>query len=352
VVSGDVHRNPLPLPPTVNDLPQVWHSEPAPLGQWRDLTGAKRNLPLYPWMFQALDGRVFYAGPGADTGFLDLAGAGSWSAPINRPGGFRGEGSAVMWDDGRVLIMGGGGGLGEPLPPTNEVNLIDTAAPAWRPMPPMSYRRRYLTATLLPDGKVLVTGGSSLNGINTAGAVLVPELWDPAPQSWTLLAGMQVPRLYHSTAVLLPDGRVLVGGGGHPQSDDQGIDHTNAQIYSPPYLFQGARPTITSVTPAQVNYGQPFFVGTPDAADVAKATLLRLGSVTHTFNQNQRFCRLETFAPVAGGLSVTAPTDARRCPPGHYMLFLLTAQGVPSVAQVISIRTPAAGGEPARGTKP
>jgi hypothetical protein len=85
-----------------------------------------------------------------------------------------------------------------------------------------------------------------------------------------------------------------------------------------------------------VTYGQTFLVETPDAANVTGVTLIRLGSVTHAFNQNQRISRLD-FAPTAGGLTVTAPTSTNLAPVGHYMLFLLNGNGVPSVAEIVQL---------------
>jgi hypothetical protein len=200
----------------------------------------------------------------------------------------------------------------------------------------MEYKRRQHNLTLLPDESVLATGGTGAPGFNNSeGSVFPAELWDPASQTWRTLAAGNEARLYHSEAVLLPDARVLVPGGGHPSGGGTDPDHFSAEIYSPPYLFQGPRPTITAA-PATVRYGETFAVSTPDGASTAKVTWIRLSSVTHAFNMNQRINRL-SFAPVAGGLDVTAPPNPRVCPPGHYLLFLVNGAGVPSVARVVRI---------------
>ena len=191
----------------------------------------------------------------------------------------------------------------------------------------MAFARRQQNATLLPDGKVLVTGGTSGPGFNNPNTpVFAAEMWDPATETWTTMASAQIPRLYHSAAVLLPDGRVLTTGGN---------GFTQTEIYEPPYLFKGTRPTITSA-PATVNYGQTFFVETTDAASVTQVTWISLSSTTHAFNMNQRINRLN-FSQVAGGLNVVAPSNANLAPPGHYMLFILNGNGVPSVAKIIQL---------------
>ena len=244
-------------------------------------------------------------------------------------------GSAVMYAPGKVLVMGG-----EQNPPKNTAEVIDlnAASPSWRPVGSMQFGRRHLNATLLPDGKVLVTGGTAAPGFNDpSGHVDAAELWDPATENWTTLASSSgIPRVYHSTALLLPDGRVFsTGGNGFPDTE----------IYSPPYLFKGTRPTITSAPPS-VAYGQSFFVGTPDAATISKITMLRLSSVTHAFNQSQYINEL-SFSQTTGGLNVTAPPNGNVAPPGYYLLFLLNGSGVPSVAKFVQL-----GGTAAPDTTP
>jgi hypothetical protein len=194
----------------------------------------------------------------------------------------------------------------------------------------MSFARKHHNATLLPNGQVLVTGGSSgsedTNSPSTNPAYAA-EAWDPTTNTWTTLASDTVYRGYHSIALLLPDGRVLSAGG-----DNTG---PTANVYSPPYLFQGARPTITAA-PATVGLGQTFFLTTPDATSVGRVTWLRLSSVTHTNNMGQRFAS-SSFTQGTGGLNVTAPANANVTPPGYYMLFILNAAGVPSVAKIVRL---------------
>ena len=231
-------------------------------------------------------------------------GTGAWSAGPGRRYGIRPDGTAVMYDDGKVLVIGGGkrGAV-----PTNTAEILDlmSPVPAWQYTSPMQNARRHANATLLPDGKVLVTGGSRSSENNVAaGAILPAELWDPATGAWTTMASLTNPRIYHSTAVLLPDGRVLTAGGSKPTGLSFGLN--NAQIYSPPYLFQGTRPVI-GAAPASVGYGTTFVVGTTDARSIAKVRLIKLSSVTHSFNMGQRIATLN-FRPTEDGLR-----DRGRC---------------------------------------
>jgi hypothetical protein len=297
-------------------IPEVWTGT-----GWRALTGASRSLPYYPRSFLAPNGRVFYAGEKQSTYYLSTSGSGSWSTVGSRRYGTRDYGSAVMYEPGKVLYAGGGR-------TTNTAEIIDLnqPSPAWQWTGSMAYPRRHLNATILPTGQVLVTGGTNGTAFaDESRAVYPAELWDPATGQWTTLASNSVVRSYHATALLMRDGRVLLTGSG----DGAGTtDQRNAEIFSPPYLFKGARPAISS-SPGSARYAQSFFLGTSQASSIAAVTLVRLGSVTHAFDSNQRFNRL-SFVPTAGGLTVTTPANANLAPPGHYLLFIVNSNGVPS----------------------
>jgi hypothetical protein len=196
----------------------------------------------------------------------------------------------------------------------------------------MAFPRRHHNATLLPTGDVLVTGGTS--GIafdDQTQPVRAAELWSPVTGTWTTLASNAVTRTYHGTSILLPDGRVLHTGSGSRTTPNE----LNAEFFSPPYLFKGPRPTISSA-PSTVSYGSSFTVGTPEAQAIVSVSLIRLGSTTHAFDMNQRFQRL-AFTAQSAALTVTVPSDPNRTPPGHYMLFILNGNGVPSVARIILV---------------
>jgi hypothetical protein len=135
--------------------------------------------------------------------------------------------------------------------------------------------------------------------------------------------------------LLLPDGRVLITGGGRFYGSPDPTDQLSAELYAPAYLFAGPRPTITSA-PGQIAYNAPFTVNTPDAARIAKVSLIKLGTVTHDYNMSATFLNL-SFAAQGGALSITAPANVNLAPPGYYMLFIVDSSGVPSVAAIMKL---------------
>ena len=297
---------------------------------WRQLTGASLTLSNYPRNFVAPDGRLFVAGPSAGSHWLDVTGTGSWTDGPTMNGGSRSYGSAVMYEAGKILFVGGNSS------PTNTAEIIDLhqASPQWSFTGSLTYSRWNLNATVLPTGDVLVTGGVNGSRSNPALKVNATELWNPVTGTWTLMASSApLLRGYHSTALLLPDGRVIHSGGG---AGGGTIDNLNFEIYSPPYLFKGARPNVTGVIGA-VGYGQSVLAVTQDGASITKVTLIHTGSVTHAFDEAQRLVSL-SFSAVSGGVSVTLPASRNTAPPGPYMLFLVNGNGVPSVGQIILLQ--------------
>jgi len=249
-------------------------------------------------------------------------------------------GSSVMYVPGKVMKSGRSVDPDQVVIPavaTTYVLDMTQASPKWRETQPMMFARTYHTLTLLPDGTVLATGGGpTTDAIGVGSAVLAAELWSPVTETWTTLASMQKPRLYHSNALLMPDARVLVLGGGKFSDLNAPTDQLNSEYYSPPYLFKGARPTISSA-PASATYGGNIAVQTPDAARIASVSLVKIGSVTHSINQDQRFLQLP-FAAAGSTLNVQAPANANLAPPGYYMLFILDTNGVPSVAAMLQLQ--------------
>jgi hypothetical protein len=323
-------------------------------GTLRSLSTASLGLPLYPWMDVAPDGRTFYSGPDQTLRKLDTTGTGAWQTLAQRDTINRDYGGHALFDIGKMIIAGGG-------PSTKDARVVDVngASPQVTATAPMAFGRRQHNLTVLADGAVLATGGNSSGAglVDLNAGVYPAELWNPATGQWRTLAAMQVTRQYHSTALLLPDGRVLSSGGGICGTCDQvGYLAKNAEIFSPPYLYQSdgtlaSRPTIDAA-PAATSYGASIEIATADPASIRKVALVRLGAVTHSNNMEQRYIPL-SFSAGATTLTATGPSNANVAPPGMYMLFIINANGVPSVARMVSVQADSAPGvtltQPANG---
>jgi hypothetical protein len=321
------------------DTPEVFTLS----GTLRTLSTASLSLPLYPWMDVAPDGRTFYSGPDQTMRKLDTSGTGTWQAFAQRDTINRDYGGHALFDVGKMLVAGGG-------PSTKDARVINFngATPQVSATAPMAFGRRQHNLTVLADGTVLATGGNSSGAglVDLNNGVYAAELWNPATGQWKTLAAMQVTRQYHSTALLLPDGRVLSAGGGICGTCDQvGYLAKNAEIFSPPYLFQAdgslaPRPVIDSA-PSTIGYGGTLSIGTANPGTITKVALIRLGAVTHSDNMEQRYVPL-SFTAGATSLDATGPANANVAPPGPYMLVIVDANGVPSVASMVSVQGSAA----------
>jgi galactose oxidase-like protein/Big-like domain-containing protein len=333
-------------------IPEIWEN-----GQWVQLPGDTLNIPYYPRNFvDPKNGLIFYAGERVQSRWYDVDGTGAhgrghWiPGPTHRYGFNRDYGSAVMYDAGKILYVGGGGHptwrqapedprTNVPTATAETIDLND-ATPGWSFTGSMAFPRRHMNATVLPDGQVLATGGTRGGGfvnIIQGNAVKAAELWNPTTGQWTTLASASTMRVYHSVSLLLADGTVLHGSSGDAMAQTQVVPpERNHEIFSPPYLFKGVRPTITSA-PASVGYNQTFSVATPNAAQVTQVRWIRLGSVTHAFDASARANTL-SFQINGGNVEVTAPPSPRQAPPGHYLLFILNRNGVPSAGKIVQVQ--------------
>ena len=309
-------------------------------GNLRSLSNASLSLPLYPWMDVAPNGLTFYSGPNQTLRALNPAGSGAWQTFGQRDTINRGYGGHAIFDIGKMLVAGGGAS-------TKDARVIDFggAAPHVSSTAPMAFGRRQHNLTALADGTVLATGGNSSGAslVDLNAGVYPAELWNPGTSQWRTLAPMQVTRQYHSTALLLPDARVLSAGGGIcGPCDAVGYLGKNAEIFSPPYLFQAdgtlaPRPSIDAA-PASTTYGAPMAIATPAATSIRKVALVRLGAVTHSNNMEQRYVPL-SFTAGSTSITATAPANANIAPPGIYMLFVIDANGVPSRARMVKVQS-------------
>lgn len=328
------------------DLPEIF--DPATSRFTPMASSARLAIDYYPFMFVLPDGKVLSAGSNEsayETRTLDVK-TGIWTMidPVVKDGH-----SAVMFRPGKILKTGTAADSGTTGNAASTAYVLDMtqAAPMWRQVASMAFPRAFQNTTILPDGNVLVTGGGTkLDGYDITNGVLAAELWNPTTETWQTLADAKLARLYHSTALLLPDARVLIAGSG---DDGPAVNQRMAEIYSPPYLFKGARPDIVSA-PDLLQYDSPFAMLTTDANAIASVVLIRPGSVTHGFDEDQRYVELR-FTPGEGSLlTVWPPSNANLAPPGYYMMFLVNKAGVPSVAKFV--RLPAPTGDTQPPTRP
>ena len=286
---------------------------------------------MYPRNFIAPDGRVFGYDSNGRMYYIDAAGNGS----ITLAGQFSAantsaDATAAMFRPGRILQVGGS---------SNGAIVIDIndGMPSVTPTASMLRQRRLATATVLADGRVMVSGGSRDWNSMTDVSYEV-EIWNPANGQWTVGAQHRRTRLYHSVAMLLPDATVLVAGGGAPGPEN----NTNSEIYYPPYLFtanavEAARPVITTA-PTVADPGRTVQLAVSSNKPISRITMVASGSVTHGWNMGQRFVELPfASTPVTGGanLSVQIPARASDVPPGTWMIFAFDDAGVPSVARMV-----------------
>jgi galactose oxidase len=292
------------------------------------------------WLFVTAGGRVLQAGPSHQLNWYTTTGSGGTAPAGNRADdGDAMNGNAVMYDIGKILTVGGATAY-QDVDATANAFVVDvtSGSAVVRRVASMSNRRAFANSVVLPDGTVLVVGGQSHPvPFSDDTAVLAPELWDPATERFTTLAPMAVPRTYHSIAILLPDGRVLSGGGG--LCGGCATNHADAQVFTPPYLLNAdgtlaARPAITTA-PATVTAGASFTVTTDRATP--RFSLIRLASTTHSVNNDQRRIPLAPTATSGTTYTLQTPVDPGVTLPGYYLLFALTAAGVPSVAAILRV---------------
>jgi hypothetical protein len=301
---------------------------------WRSLSTATSEDAYglrswsYPRAWQAPNGKVFVMTIWGGTFYLDPAGTGTLTqTPLTLS-----EGdfylTSVMYSPGKILA----------LRKLNKAVVVDItgATPKATSITGVGQDRYHGSATVMADGRVFVSGGSMVTN-EANGVAYTAKIWNPANNGWTTAATAARMRLYHSISILLPDGRVLTGGGGAPGP----VVNTNAEVYTPPYLYKqdlsatlATRPVITTA-PTTATWGKAIAV-TMDKAGVSKVTLVKTGSVTHTVDFDQRFLT-PAYTTSGTTVNVTMPASANTAPPGYYMLFVFNTAGVPSVAKIIKL---------------
>ncbi|GAB3754995.1 galactose oxidase-like domain-containing protein [Lysobacter olei] len=315
------------------DFPEVRSAT----GTFRLLTGAPTAYlgGLYPRNFVAPDGNIF--GTRYEAMYrVDPHGAGTITRSGRFPGSNLGASStSVMFRPGRILQVGGGYDL-EMASPLAHVIDINGATPTVQAVAPPLQRRHWANATMLADGRVFLSGGSVADNDPVNGVGYTSELYDPTTNTWTPGATAQRMRLYHSTALLLPDATVLTLGGGATGPEL----NLNAEVYYPPYLFNAdgtpaARPIIATATMSTHPSGT-VVISTPSPESVRRVTMVKSGSVTHSLDMDQRFLELE-FEVDGGELRASLPANPFETPPGYYLVFIFNDQGVPSEAAMLRV---------------
>ncbi len=313
------------------------------------------GLPLYAHLFLLQDGRIFFSGGRMDDPLqvepclFDLTQNPVPTKPVPDllDPVLRNQSASVLLPPAqaqKVMIIGGGPqGKEDKTDATDKVSIVDLKAanPVYVAAAPMQLPRLHLNAVLLPDRTVFVTGGS-LKQEDTPLARLQAEIYDPATNTWSLMAEATAPRLYHSTALLLPDGRV-VAAGGNPEGGASVTweppdpeEEMRLEIFNPPYLFKGLRPTIAPLA-TEWKYGQTVTLQSPQAGNIRWISLIKNGVTTHSFDSGQRLVDVEILSQVGGTIQAQVTNNPNLAPPGWYMLFLTDNKGIPSIARWVHL---------------
>ncbi|WP_031001417.1 kelch motif-containing protein [Streptomyces sp. NRRL F-5630] len=316
-------------------------------------TKKRRQFPTYPAVFLLQDGRLFYSGSNAGYGPADEGREpGIWDLESNRfdkigglgdPDRMETSGTVLLppAQDEKYLVIGGGG-VGESAKSSRKTRLIDLKAPdpRFHDGPSLEKGTRYPQTSVLPDDSVLVAGGSEDYRGRGDSDIHQARLYDTGTNTFRRVADPQVGRNYHSGSLLLPDGRVLFFGSDSLYADKAnskpGTFEQRLEIYTPPYLYQGARPSLGK-GPAAVERGGTATYPSDDAASIRTARLIRPSASTHVTDVDQRSVALG-LRRSAKGVEVSIPENRNLVPSGWYMLFVTDAHGTPSKARWVEVK--------------
>lgn len=305
--------------------------------------GGLRGTYYYPYVWQASDDDVWMIEPeseGATSDIyrIDVTGNGSVEKVDKMPFKTRTLSPSMMYDVDTVLITDVDGGVWS--------GDLSQNIPTWEKKfqiknennPNQNVARTNATFVPMPDGKVAIVGGSS-----NAGGVSDSQyygqasiiIWDPETNEIQYTAKQQLKRLYHSIGLMLPDGRVYTAGGGAP-----GINRLNAEIFSPPYLFnadgtKATRPQITAA-PKNIKAGETVVINVDDASQIDKVTVIKSGSATHGRTADGRVFRLPFTVIDNQTISIDMPT-VNILSPGVWFLSTVNLAGVPSPSRIMGV---------------
>ncbi len=339
---------------------------------WRRLNGANRWLPLYPRLHLLPNGNIFYSGSynthytfpfslwAFPTSILEMEKP-KWASLGLPRKSEREEGTSVLLPleppdyKARVLLAGGGTPGGKQATSAAEIIDLSSEDPQWRQIESMKSARYYAYAVILPDKSVFVLGGrtgtaemnmgavattSTGMGQNDAAgdpphdshAILETELFDPETETWKKMPEMTVDRMYHSNAILLPDGRVMTAG----SNPARRVNELRIETYKPPYFYKGTRPVIDD-SPSGIRYGSSFEIKTASAKDIRSVAMIRPSATTHCVNTDQRYVGLEFESNGSFKIVASVPSNMNLLPKGFYMLFIVTEDRIPSIGKFVQI---------------
>jgi hypothetical protein len=298
-------------------------------------------IPMYAHLFLLDDGRVFYTGGqyggnnGVRPSIWDTAtGQRTEVLGLTDPA-LRNQSTSVLLppaQDQQVMILGGGGfDMHSPAPALADTRIVDLTnpAPAYRAAAPMDHPRMHLSAVILPDRTVLATGGSAMEEMADESPKHA-QIYQPASGTWTHTAESRVPRLYHSVALLTPDGKVITAGSNPARKTE---DH-RIEMYWPPYLFHGSRPSLRLDSSSAAPGGT---VTARVSSPVREITMMRPSACTHSCDNEQRLLDVSFHSGAANSITLQMPANANLAPPGWYVVFALDHHGVPSVGQWLKL---------------
>lgn len=286
------------------------------------------------------NGRVLYAAPGPMMQWVDTTGSGRVTDAGRRgDDGFASSANALMYDAGKILKTGGTSQYTGAAASAASYDIdVSRGSASVTKLTPMIYPRAYHNSVVLPDGKVFIVGGQTFaQNFQDSDSVMATEIWNPRTKQFSLGPVAGAPRNYHSVALLLPDGRVLSGGGG--LCGGCSTNHPDFQLYEPGYLFdatgaRASRPVIQSA-PATLALGKAADVTTD--REVASFALVRMGATTHTVNSDQRRIPVAFTRTGTNAYRLAVTSNSGYLLPGQWMLFALDSAGVPSVSKIVNV---------------
>ena len=306
------------------DIPEVFNANTG----WRTLTGVNMNINYYyPKMWVVSDGSVVVMSNSGSMYRINTSGTGS-SQQIGTAGVPHSNTSpGIMYDVDKIAFVGTDAKI--------YTGDLSAASPTFTAVANVLSARRDAGMSMLPDGRVIITGGGSQFNV-LGSAVYATEIWDPTTNQVEVVEDLELARLYHSTHLLLPNGTIWAAGGGAPGP----LTNLNGEFYSPDYLYNADgtladRPVIIDA-PSNIGNNATFTITVEDSSQIDRITAVRSGALTHAVNSDNRFVELSFNVVDGTTIEITTP-NANIMVPGSWMLFALDTNGTPSEAGMLGV---------------